>query len=171
VAAIPFPIINLRKVNTMAFLDFISNRQGQRPAGEQQSQRQKPEAAKEMNTRGAAQQNAPAKQFENMRPDQQAKVKEAQTLFRQGTQEMAQAPSVRAQAPADSTESPQVMAQKSMNQDKAAPALSPTSAQKGTRATEKESAAPAQDASTQSKERSQEQTRQTIARRPPSWER
>ncbi|MGA7077471.1 MAG: hypothetical protein WBQ43_05045 [Terriglobales bacterium] len=155
----------------MAFLDFINNRQGQRAAGEQQSQPQKSEPTKEMSTRGAVKENAPAKQFENMRPDQQAKVAEAQTLFRQGTQETAQAPSAPAQAPADSTESPQVMAQKSMNQDKAAPALSPTSAQKGTRATEKDSPAPAQEPTAQSKERSQEQTRQTIARRPPSWER
>ncbi len=155
----------------MAFLDFINNRQGQRAAGEQQSQPQKSEPTREMNTRGTGQENAPAKQFENMRPDQQAKVAEAQSLFRQGMQETAQAPSAPAQAPADSTESPQVMAQKSMNQDKAAPALSPTSAQKGMRATEKDSPAPSQDASSQSKERSQEQTRQTIARRPPSWER
>src|ERR1700677_1140330 len=119
----------------MAFLDFINNRQGQRPAAEQQSQQQsqpqKSEPTREINARGAGQEKEPAKQFENMRPDQQAKVAEARTLFRQGTQETAQAPSVRAQAPADNTESPQVMAQKSMNQDKAAPALSPTSAQKG----------------------------------------
>jgi hypothetical protein len=153
----------------MAFLDFINNRQGQR--SEQQSQPQKSEPTREVNTRGAGQENAPTKQFENMRPDQQAKVAEAQTLFRQGTQETAPAPSAPAQAPADSTESPQVMAQKSMNQDKAAPALSPTSAQKGTRATEKDSPAPSQDSSVQSKEQSQEQKRQTIARRPPSWER
>jgi hypothetical protein len=159
----------------MAFLDFINNRQGQRPAAEQQSQQQsqqlKLETAKEMNTRGAGQENAPAKQFENMRPDQQAKVKEAQTLFRKGTQEVSQTTSAPAPAPKDGTESPQAQMQKSMNQDKVAPPQSPTSAQKGTPATEKDAPARSQEASTQSKERSQEQTRQTIARRPPSWER
>ena len=155
----------------MAFLDFINNRQGQRPAGEQQSQQPKPETTKQMYTREAGQENAPAKQAENLRPDQQAKVKEAQTLYRQGTQEVGQASSAPAAAPKDSTESPQAQMQKSMNQDKVAPPLSPTSAQKGTPATGKDAPAPSQDASSQSKERPLEQTRQTIARRPPSWER
>jgi len=63
------------------------------------------------------------------------------------------------------------MRQNMTSQDKAAPALSPTSAQQGKTANEQDGPAPSEDASSKSQESSQEQTRQTIARRPPSWER
>jgi hypothetical protein len=52
------------------------------------------------------------------------------------------------------------------NQDKAAPALSPTSMQAGARDVEKEAPAPSTDSQAKTQERPQ-----TIARSTPSWER
>jgi hypothetical protein len=155
----------------MAFLDFITNRQGQRPAGEQQSQQKQPDPSKELNTRGAALVNATAKRVENMRPDQKEMVSEAQSLFRKGTQETAPATTAPAPAPADGAESPQVMVQKSMNQDKVAPPQSPTSAQMGTRTTEKETLSPSKEPTEKSPQKSQEAPKPTMARTRPSYER
>jgi hypothetical protein len=56
------------------------------------------------------------------------------------------------------------MAQKMASQDKAAPSLSPTSMQAGTRSTE-------QDAPSKSESKSAQQTQKTMARPSPSWER
>ena len=80
------------------------------------------------------------------------------------TQGMGQDVSSSAPAPADAPANPHPMMQVLMNQDKAAPELSPTSAQVRTRATEHDApSAAAQDTP-------QEQAK-TVARRPPSWER
>jgi hypothetical protein len=153
----------------MAFLDFINNRQGQSPAGEQQAQEQKPETAKQMYAREAAQDTASRKPEPQIPDAEKSKARELGARIDSVAQDAQQKAPAPAQAPEGGTSTPAAERQMMTGQDKAAPALSPTSAQKGTPATEKD--ASSQDASSQSKERSQEQTRQTIARRPPSWER
>jgi hypothetical protein len=157
----------------MAFLDFINNKQGQRPAGEQQSQQQsqqqKPETAKQMYTREAAQDAASRKPEPQIPDAEKSKARELGGRIDTAAQDIKQ--NAPAQAAEGGASSPEAQRQMMTGQDKVAPPQSPTSAQKGTPATEKNAPAPSQDASSQSKERSQEQTRQTIARRPPSWER
>jgi hypothetical protein len=58
----------------MAFLDFVKNRQQSQSA--EQSQSSKPETAKEMYSREAAQEKSGAKSMQQMPPEQQAKVAE-----------------------------------------------------------------------------------------------
>jgi len=147
----------------MAFLDFIKNRQSQQQPSESAA---KPETAKEMYTREAGQEKPAFKPNELSQSDK-ASLTKAQELYQQGTSQGKDSPQVPAPAPEGAT-SQQPMAQMSMNQEKAAPALSPTSAQTGTRTNEQE--APASPDNAQSQSRSQEQAK-TMARRPPSWER
>ena len=148
----------------MALLDFIKNRHSQQQGGEKQSQQQQPETAKQMYGREAAEEKAAAKPISQIPDEQKARVDKVgadlQKAFQTpGTEN---APS----SPTDSTDSAQPMRQPMMNQDKAAPSLSPTSAQAGTPSTEQESAAPSQDNQAKSQGRPQ-----TIARTTPSWER
>jgi hypothetical protein len=147
----------------MAFLDFIKNRQSQQQPSESAA---KPETAKEMYTREAGQEKPAFKPNELSQSDK-ASLTKAQELYQQGTSQGKDSPQVPAPAPEGAT-SAQPMAQMSMNQDKAAPALSPTSAQTGTRTNEQESPSAPNESQTQSK--AQEQAK-TMARRPPSWER
>lgn len=151
----------------MAFLDFVKNRQQSQSAD--QSQPSKTETAKEMYSREASQGKASAKSMQQMPPEQQAKVTEISGKLQQATQHMgqAEAPAV---APQDSTASPQPMRQNMMSQDKAAPSLSPTSAQAGTPGTEQNAPAASQDTS-KSEAKSAQQTAQTMKRTSPSWER
>ena len=120
----------------MALLDFIKNRGAQQPAPEQQTQQSSPENAKQMYTREAAEQKASAKPLALNAKDNAA-TKDAGDLFRQGTQSNEQAVSSPTPATTDSNTAPQQpMVQPSMNQDKDAPALSPTSAQAAGRESE-----------------------------------
>jgi len=151
----------------MAFLDFIKNRQ---QPGQEQSQQSKPEISQD-NSRQVAQESVGVKSVENMRPDQQARLAEAQSLFRQGTQQASPSVATSTPAPEDATSSPQPMRQNSMRQDKAAPDLTPTSAQAGVPSREAEAPSAPTDSTSKAQEQSTEQTRQTMARRPPSWER
>ena len=154
----------------MGFLDFIKER-GQRPSAEQQSQQQKPETAKEMNTREAAQERPAQKSVAQISDADKSYARELGSRIDQAAQDIQQKAPAQTQAPEDGTGSPEPMRQNMMSQDKAAPALSPTSAQQGKTSNEQDGPAPSEDASSKSQESSQEQTRQTIARRPPSWER
>jgi hypothetical protein len=160
---------NHGEVNAMAFLDFINNRQGQRPAAEQQSQQQsqqqKPETTREMNVPQSQ------KSVAQIPDSEKSKARELGARIDTLAQNAQQKAPAQTQAPEGGASGPEPQRQMMTGQDKAAPALSPTSAQRGTPATEKDAPAPSQDTSSQSTERSQEQTRQTIARRPPSWER
>jgi hypothetical protein len=61
------------------------------------------------------------------------------------------------------------MRQKMMQQENAAPALSPTTAQAG--ATAKDATRPSNESAGKTTEQSEQRTRQTLPRRPPSWER
>ena len=147
----------------MAFLDFIKNRQSQQQPSESAA---KPETAKEMYTREAGQEKPAFKPNELSQSDK-ASLTTAKDLYQRGTAPGDDSPRMAAPEPEGAT-SQQPMAQMSMNQEKAAPALSPTSAQTGTRSNKQE--APASPDNAQSQSRSQEQAK-TMARRPPSWER
>jgi hypothetical protein len=152
----------------MALLDFIKNRQ-QQPSGEQ-SQQPEPETAKEMYSRQAAQEKTDQKPVQQIPEADKSQAKELGARLDKATQHIQQGAPAQTPAPADSTGSPQPMAQKMMNQDTAAPALSPTSAQSGTRESQQE--APAPSGESQAKAQGQSQDRaQTIARTRPSWER
>jgi hypothetical protein len=140
----------------MALLDFIKNRQTQQQSSAPEA---KPETAKEMYARGSVQQKASEKSPASLSPDQQARVREVQATMSQATQspDQSQSPA----SPSEGATNPQPMAQMATNQDKAAPALSPTTAQAGTRSHEHENASP-------SPARTPERT---VPRPPPSWER
>jgi hypothetical protein len=155
------------EVNLVAFLDFIKNRQAQQPSAADQSEVQKPETAKEMDSREAVQDQGAPKPMQQMPPDQQAKVEQIKAKLQSATQHLGQDASSTSPAPADSTSSPQPMAQKMTNQDKAAPALSPTSAQAGISPSQEN--APSQETPAKTQEPSGRQ--QTMARTTPSWER
>jgi hypothetical protein len=147
----------------MGLLDFIKNRQSQQQPATAQP---KPETAKEMYTREASQEQVAAKPLDRIPSDQMAKVDGIKADLQRATQGGSPgAPSV-SPTQADATANPQPMAQMSMNQDTAAPALSPTSAQAGARMHEQDSPASADPKPEKSQDRAQ-----TIARRPPSWER
>lgn len=145
----------------MALLDFIKNRHSQQAAAEQQSQQQHPETAKQMYSREAGEEKTAAKPVRQISNEQMARVDKVGTDLQKAMQVRGteNVPST----PTEGTDNAQPMRQPMMNQDKAAPALSPTSAQAGTHATEQESTAPSQD-------KSQSRSR-TIARTMPSWER
>jgi hypothetical protein len=144
----------------MSILDFIKNRQTQQQSAAPQTQ---PETAKQMYAREATQDKAAAKSLSQLPADQKSKLAEVRTELQSHT--IGQAPSANSlsSAPADATANPQPMRQASMQQDNAAPALSPTTAQAAARESEKPSVAPSQT-------KSQEQAK-TMARRPLSWER
>jgi hypothetical protein len=146
----------------MGMLDFIKNRGSRQQPPEQA----KPETAKQMYTREAAQEKPSARAINDLSAGDKASLSKAQELFAKGTRQAQESPAMPAPQ-AEGATAPQPMAQMSMNQDKSAPALSPTSAQQGTRAHEQESPASAK----QNPSPSQEQAKPTMARRPPSWER
>jgi hypothetical protein len=140
----------------MALLDFIKNR---RTPQQSSTPETKPESAKEMYARESVQQKASEKSPASLSPDQQEKVREVQATMQQATHSPDQTPS--SSSPSEGATNPQPMAQMATNQDKAAPALSPTTAQAGTRSHEHENASP-------SPARTPERT---IPRPQPSWER
>jgi len=145
----------------MSLLDFIKNRGAQTQAAEAPSQRQT-ETAKQMSTREAAE-HVPAKPSELVRPDQQARMAEAQALYSKGTQEAPSSTPVPTPAPEGAT-NPQPMQQQGIGQDKVAPEMTPTSSIASARAQDVEG--PSAPASTPT--RSQQQT---TVRSAPSWER
>ena len=154
----------------MGFLDFIRNRQGQRPAAEPQSQQQKPETAKEMYTRQASQETPAAKPLnQQISPEQMARVDAVKADLQKATQQPGPETPPTTPTPSGAA-NPQPMQQNMMNQDNAAPDLSPTSAQAGSRAMDQEAPASSGQSQPQAQEQSQERPK-TFPRRPPSWER
>jgi hypothetical protein len=155
--------------DAMAMLDFIKNRQQQKPQNQPQ-QSQKPEPTKNVAAEQSAHEKATA-MVNQMKPQERARVEEVKTnaeaYLKEVNQNTAPAP---APASADGASSPQPMAQKMMSQDKAAPELSPTSAQKGTRATEQEAPRQTEDKQAQVEKNTQERSRQERAKGQ-SWER
>ena len=152
----------------MAILDFIKNRR-QQP---EQSQNQKPETAKEMYARESVQDKAALKPIDRLPEQPRAELAEVKARLEIGTQHLNQNAQTPAPSQADSTNnSPEAARQMMSGQEKAAPALSPTSGQLGKTANEQAGSSPSNDVSEKAREQSTERTRQTIARRPPSWER
>jgi hypothetical protein len=137
----------------------------------QNTQAQKPSNAKELYTQRAGQETTNRKPMDQMPPDQQVKVEAIKEKLEKATRHIQQKDTARPQEPADSTTSPQPMRQNMMSQDKGAPALSPTSAQAGATAPEKNTATPSQESPAKAPEKSAPRAPQTMARRPPSWER
>ena len=145
----------------MGYLDFIKNRQQQSPA----EQPQKQETAKEMYTRQAGQEQTSSVQQLANADKAQAKELGAR-IDKAAGQGHPDAPT-QTQAPTDSTSSPEPMRQNMTRQDHAAPAMSPTSAQRGSTAQEHETSQPSRSQTGEQPE----QRPQTIARPTPSWER
>jgi hypothetical protein len=143
----------------MGLLDFIKNRN--QPSAEPTTQ-PKQETAKQMYTREAGEERAAAKPI-SLNEHHSAAATEANDLYRKGTQEGEHPAAASTPAPADSATDPQQpMVQPSMNQEKAAPPLTPTSAQAGAKEHEQEAHASVSPSPTPSP---------TLPRTTPSWER
>jgi hypothetical protein len=102
-----------------------------------------------------------------MPSDQQAKVEGIKAQMEKATQHRGKDAPAPMAAPTDANSSPAAELQKMSNQEKVAPALSPTSEQLGTPPSGEK--APAKDGQSKPQEKSQETPKPTP--RPPSWER
>jgi hypothetical protein len=140
----------------MAFLDFIKNRNAsQQQSVANKSQEQKPETAKEMYARETAQEKAAARPIT---PEIKAQADRALATINKASQHLQSPP---APAAPDGG-SPAAHLQKQSHQEKAQAALSPTDDSAGKTAAQGNEKAP---------EKPVSQTRQTVARPRPSWER
>jgi len=148
----------------MAFLDFIRNRQEQ--SAEQPSQ--KPETAREMYARQAEPGAAALRTVGELPDAAKEQAREIGARLDRATQHLRQDSAATSPSP-ESTGSPEPMRQSMLGQDNAAPALSPTSAQRGAVGHEQESSASSREESPSVAKDSQRP--QTIARPTPSWER
>lgn len=159
----------------MGLLDFIKNRMASRQqAVAENAQEKKPETAKQMYAREVKQEEASRKPLDRMPPEQQAQVAEIKSRLEKATQFNQPEPPANTPAPADGADSRQAIRQKSMNQDEAAPAQSPTSAQRGITEVEKKAPAPSSEpgeAPSKPSPTPRNDRPQTLPRRPPSWER
>jgi hypothetical protein len=157
----------------MAFLDFMQKRTAtQQSPVARTSQEQTPEApapqtARQMYAQQSAQEKTPP--LNQMPQDQQARLEAIKTTLQKATQHIDKNAAAPSPAPADSTDSQEAMRQKMTGQDKAAPALSPTSAEAGQRAAELNS--PSNVTPMKTPEKQVTRAPQTVPRRPPSWER
>jgi len=140
----------------MAFLDFIKNRNvSQQQSVANKPQDQKPETAKEMHSRQAAQEKAAEKPIT---PEIKAQADRAMATINKASQHLEPQP---APAAPDGG-SPAAHLQKQNHQEKAQPALSPTDGAAGKTAAQDKEKAP---------EKPVSRTPQTVPRRQPSWER
>jgi len=141
----------------MAFLDWIKNR---RPQTQIAGTKPKPETAKEMYTRQAAQEKT--NPLDRIPADERAKLDAIKGTLERATQHQGRDVPTLA-APADAMGNREALRQNMAGQDKAAPALSPTTTQTGKRATEK--------GPSRKTPESTAQRPQTVPRPRPSWER
>lgn len=163
------PTIALRE-KLHAMLDWIKNRNAsQQQSTAEKSQDAKPETAKQMYTREATRETANQKPLTQMPPEQQAKVDAIKETLAKATQHMDKNTPTSAPAPGGGSESPEAARQKMSQQDKAAPALSPTDASAGNTVSEKTQSAPQQ--SPKAPQNTPGQTSPTLPRPRPSWER
>lgn len=153
----------------MALLDFLKNRQAQGQTAAEKSQQQMPETAKEMYTRAAVEEKANARSFDRMPADQQAKAAEIKERLEKATQHRTPEGQGAAPSRSDSASSPQPLRQALSGQDQVAPALSPTTEQAGK--TRSETRSSSTETLAKNASPSPARAQQTIARRPPSWER
>jgi hypothetical protein len=138
------------------FLDFIKNRNvSQQQSVANKPQDQKPETAKEMHSRQAAQEKAAEKPIT---PEIKAQADRAMATINKASQHLEPQP---APAAPDGG-SPAAHLQKQNHQEKAQPALSPTDGAAGKTAAQDKEKAP---------EKPVSRTPQTVPRRQPSWER
>ena len=149
----------------MALLDFMKNRNNQQQDVAQKPQEQTPVTAKQLYTRQDAQERASQKPVDQLPPAQQQKLDEVKARLEKATQHVGN-DTPPSPPNAGGSASPQALRQNMSGQDKAAPALSPTSEHAG--ATAKEQSATKQ---SESPSKATDSQTQTIARRPPSWER
>jgi len=148
----------------MALLDFLKKRQQQTAQPKTQ-----PETAKQMYTREAAQQTKRSS-VEQMPPEQLQKVNEIRARIEKATRHAGQESPARPASHADAPVTQEAMRQNMTAQDKSAPAMSPTSAQAGM--TSVGNGTPVRPAPTpKAQQKAAQKPAQTIARRPPSWER
>lgn len=150
----------------MAFLDFLKKRQQQTAAPKPQQA----ETAKQMHTREAGQQTK-QNSLDQMPQEQRAKIDEIKARMERATQHSELQSVSRQASQADAPVTQEAMRQNVTAQDKTAPALSPTSAQTGK--TSLESGASLRPSPTPKVQHKtiRQKPQQTIARRPPSWER
>jgi hypothetical protein len=120
-----------------------------------------------MYTRQAAQDRAAQQPMDRMPPEQLAKVEAIKARLESATRHISPAES-QAPNPADNSGSREAMRQNMTGQEKAAPALSPTSAQAGV--TAQKSGPPPEERAAKTPERPSVR-QQTLPRPRPSWER
>ena len=153
----------------MAFLDWVKSK-SQQQSIVSKSQETKPETAKEMYTREAAQEKANLKPLDQMPADQRAKVEAIKATLEKATQHIdksAQAPSP---AAADGTGNREAVRQNMTGQDRTAPALSPTSAEAG-RTGQSNAPTASHEPPANTQDKAAGRTQQTVPRPRPSWER
>lgn len=151
----------------MAFLDFLKKRQQQ--TAQPKPEQPKPETAKQMYTREAAQQPK-QNTLNQISPERFRQVNEIKARLEKATQHTGQESPARQASPADAPVTQEAMRQNMTAQDKAMPALSPTSAQAGMTTVESGSSVrPA--ATPKVQQKTAQKPQQTIARPRPSWER
>lgn len=146
----------------MAFLDFIKNRMARpQQADAPKAQQSKPETAKQMYSREAAQ---PARQnnLDSLPGNERVRLDEIKARIEKATHYAGPDSPARQASHGDAPVSQEAMRQNMRAQDKNAPSMSPTSAQAGM--TSVESGASLRPTPTP-------KVQQTVARRPPSWER
>ena len=153
----------------MGILDFIRNRQSSQQQTSEKTQEQSPSTAKEMYARQEAQEKKSQPAVEQISDQDKASAREAAERIKRVTERLEKVSPSHSAAPSEGTASPQPMRQKMMQQENAAPALSPTTAQAG--ATAKDATRPSNESAGKTTEQSEQRTRQTLPRRPPSWER
>ena len=124
-----------------------------------------PSTAKEMYARQTEQEKTNRKPMDQMPPEQQGKVEAIREKLQKATQHIQQNAPAQRGAPTESTTRPEPMRQNMVNQDKAAPALSPTTGQAGVTAEGKSAATPSQESSAKSQEKSAQRAPQTVPRR------
>jgi hypothetical protein len=156
----------------MALLDFMKDRKaGQQQTVASKSQGQTPQTAKEMYTQQDTQEKVTQKPVEQIPEADKAKARDVGQRIDKATQHLQQNAPTQPSAPADGTGNREPMRQTMAGQDKSAPSLSPTSAQAGTPATEKNAPTPSNAPSAKPQEKSAQRTQQTVPRPRPSWER
>jgi hypothetical protein len=133
------------------------------------SQAPRPENAKQKYAREAVQEKANLTPMDRMPPDQQAKVDKIKATLEKATRHIDRNGQTPSPTPPDANGGREVVRQNMSGQEKAAPALSPTSAQSGKTAQEK-SPAPSQEPPAKTPEKPRTRP-QTLPRPRPSWER
>jgi hypothetical protein len=154
----------------MGLLGWIKSRNAaNQPSVANKSQEPKPENARQLYAREAAQEKTEIRSMDRMPPDQLAKVDKIKATLEKATQHTDRKTQAPSPAPADSSGGHEAVRQNMTGQDKTAQALSPTSAQSGKTAQEN---SPARSKEPPAKTQDKAQSRPgTVPRPRASWER